>query len=510
MKKIALSLVVVLLAGIITCSVSQGAQSAGDSDAKGVSVYVEGIIASLDPYYTVEYTSWYVWNQVYETLVTVDETGNILPCLAKEYSVSGDGMTYSFVLEEGVLFHNGEELKASDVAFSINTAVNKPAMSAWTNMINRAEVTGDYTVDIHLNRLYAAFYSMVAQLPIVNEAFYSSQENSYDVGVGTGPYMYQPGMVNPNTEITCVRFDNYRKGPAAIPSVTFKIISDASTAVIQLETGELDFLMVYSVSNYAPLADSGNFNTALVEAPHTAYITMNNEREPLNNKALRQALNYATDRETITIVAYEGLAQPARMLSGASSFGVDFSDATDFGFNLDKAKEKLAEAGFPDGINFNDYGMELDYIPGSYHEKVAQCVQETWAQAGIIINLRASETYNTDCAVGTYTLCTQGGSYTTDMSFLATLYASTGINSSNYSRYSNARVDELFQQGDAITDQNQRKVIYKEICEIVIDDCPVIPIQHKQIPYVWNANLNAKVHPSNDHPWYVYEWSWKK
>lgn len=477
---------------------------------KGVNVYVEGIISSLDPYSSIEYVNWYVWNQIYETLVTVDaETGEIYPALAKEHTISEDGLTYSFVLEEGVKFHNGAEFKASDAVYSLNTAMEKPAMSSWTNMMDKAEATGDYSFDLTLKRQYAALPSMLAQLPIVNEEFYSENDNQYDIACGTGPYMLQEGKVDPNTEITAVRFDDYRKGPAAIPSVTFKVITDASTATIQLETGELDFLMVYSVSNYQPLIDTGNFNSTLVSAPHTAYISINTTVEPLDNKALRQALNYAADKETITLVAYEGLAVPAHMLCNESSFGANFSDATDFSFDLDKAKDKLTEAGFPDGIDFDDYDIELDYIPGSYHEKIAQSLKESWSQAGINVSLRASETYNSDSAAGTYTLVTQGSSFTADMSFMATMYGTDGIDATNYARYSNPKVDDLFAQGDATTDSAERLAIYKEICEIVIDDCPHIPIQHKQMPFVWNKDLNAAVYPSNDHPWYVYEWSWK-
>ncbi len=484
-----------------------GSEDISDNQ-KGVNIYVEGIMNTLDPYATIDYTSWYTWNQVYETLVRIDEIGNPVKCLAKDYSISDDGLVYTFNIEEGVKFHNGEELKASDVAYSINTAKTKPVMSSWTNMIDKAVVTGDYTVEIHLLRQYAAFFSMLAQLPIVNEKFYSAQDSNYDVGIGTGPYMYLEGSVDPNTEVTCVRYDDYRLGPAQIPSITFKVITDASTATLQFETGELDFMMVYSVSNYAPLADSGKYNYALVSAPHTAYITINNEIEPLNNKALRQALSYATDKETITLVSYEGLAVPAKMLTGPNSFGADFSGAIDFNFDLEKAKAKLVEAGFPNGINFDDFGIELDYIPGSYHEKIAQCIQQTWDQAGIKVKLRASETYTPDCASGNYTLCTQGSAYYTDTALAARLYTTSSINATNYSRYSNPRIDELFRQGDAVTDETERKAIYKEICETVIEDCPVIPTQHKQIPYVWNKDLNAKVYPSNDHNYYVYEWSW--
>ena len=264
--------------------------------------------------------------------------------------------------------------------------------------------------------------------------------------------------------------------------------------------------MVYSVSNYQPLVDTGNYNSTLIRAPHTAYIALNLEVEPLENKALRQALHYATDKDSIIQIAYDGLAEPAWALAGDDCFGVDFSDATDFSYNPEKAKEKLVEAGFPDGINFDDYGVVLEYIPGSYHEKIANCLQETWGQVGINISLRATE--NVDCANGKHTMRTTGCEYTSDMSFIASKYASKYIGSNNYAFYRNDRVDEIFDLCDQLSDQEERAKLYKEVTEIIVDDCPYIPIQHKQIPYVWNKDLNAKVYPSNEIPWFIYEWSW--
>lgn len=505
-KLLSLLMVLVMIFSMSACGSEGGEATDGE---KGVTLYAESIISSLDPYGpgAVEYTGWYTWNQVYETLVRIDDQGNTVPCLAKEYSISEDGLVYSFVLEEGVKFHNGEELKASDAAFSINHAVESPSVSAWTNMINEAVATGDYTLDIKLKNAYASFYSMVQQFPIVNEKYYTANDNN-EFGIGTGPYMYKEGSVDLDTEVTCVRFDDYRLGAAAIPSITWKIITDASTASIQFESGELDFMMCYSVSNYKPLEESGLYNAQLVNAPHTAFIALNNEVEPLNNKALRQALTYATDKKTVTVMSYEGMAEPAKALVGSNAFGADFSDAMDFSYDIDKAKEKLAEAGFPNGIDFADYGIELVYIPASYHEKIAQCVQETWGKAGITVALRASETCSADMIAGNYTMCTNGTSYTTDMSYTGKAYHSKNIGSTNYAKYVNEKVDELFDQGDVITNVEERKAIFKEISEIIVEDCPYIATQHKQIPYVWNKELNAKIYASNDHPYFIYEWSW--
>jgi len=521
-KVFAIGLSVLMLAGALSAcggggtaastAAAPAAENAGGSEApaaesgKPVNIYVESAINTLDPYKTTEYASCYIFNNIYETLIRVDENGQIIPWLAKEWTASDDGMTYSFTIQDGVKFQNGEELKASDVAFSLNTAIASDNMSQYCSMMDSAEATGDYTFDLKLKTPYGALVSMLQNLYIVNEKFYS-ENDCYDKGCGTGAYILRDGAVDLATGITCDAFNDYHLGAPSIPEINFKILNDSSTARIQLESGELDFMMIYSVSDYKPLEETGEYTMALVQAPHTAYIALNLEKEPMDNKAFRQALCYATDNESIIQIAYEGLAEPARALTGANSFGVDFTDATDFSYNIDKAKEKLAEAGFPDGINLDDYGVLIDYIPGSYHEKIANCLKDTWAKAGIQVSLRATESVATE--KGEHTMRTTGTDYRSDMSYMAGKYASKNIGSSNYAFYKNDRVDEIFEICDASSDQEERKKLYKELTEIIVDDCPYIPIQHKMIPYAWNKDLNAKVYPSNECPYYVYEWSWK-
>lgn len=503
MKKI---ISLLLACTMVMCLFAAGTVSASADAKNEVNVYVEGTIPTLDPFATGEYTACYVFNNVYEPIVRIDENGDVMSNIAKDWTVSDDGLVYTINIVEGAKFHNGEELKASDVVFSLNTAMGAAAMEGSTNMMESAEATGDYTFTLTLKAPYAALISMLSNIYVVNEAFYSAQDSNYDVACGTGAYMLRDGAVDLNTGITLDRFDDYRNGQPAIETVNLKIITDSSTASILLETGDLDFLMVSTPSYFAPLADSGNYNTALMTARHTAYIALNTTKAPLDNKALRQALNYATDNETIVIIAYEGLAVPARALTGPDSFGVDFTDATDFSFDIEKAQEKLAEAGYPDGIDLSEYGILLEYIPGSYHEKIANCLKESWAQAGINIELRATE--SVDCAAGAHTMRTTGTSYTADMSYMAGKYASWNIGSENYGFYANDRADEIFTLTQGMTDQAERAKLYKELTEIIVDDCPYIPIQHKETPYVWAKDLNAKVYPSNMQPWFIYEWSW--
>ena len=505
-KVISLLLAFMLIVSLVACG-SAPAASKGADGKDSVSVSVESVISTLDPYETLAYTSWFVFNQIYETLVTIDDNGNVQPCLANGWEVSEDGYTYTFALETGVKFHDGSDFTAEDAAYSISEAMQHPAMNTYTNMIDSVEVVDETHIACHLKRLYASFVSMMSEIPIVSKAFYSSQENNIDVGCGTGPYMLGD-KVDLNSEVVLTRFDGYRKGPAAIKDVHLLVISDGSTAVVTFETAGLDFLTVYNISSFAALEANENYSSAKCPTLHTAYTTMNLEKEPLDNKLLRQAMSYAIDYDAVIDVNYEGLASRAYALMGENCFGADFSDIVKYEYNPDLARQLLAEAGFPDGIDFADYGIEYDYIPGGYHEKIAQCIQQYWSEVGIKINLRANDNIDSDAPAGNFSIGTEGGTYTSDMAFMASVYATSGIDSNNYSRYSNPEVDKLFEEADATTDDSVRLANYKKICEIVSEDACYIPIQHKQLLYVWQKDLNAVVHLSSAHPWYVYEWSY--
>ena len=288
-----------------------------------------------------------------------------------------------------------------------------------------------------------------------------------------------------------------------------KLQVDSVTAAVSFEAGELDFMQVSNISGYQPLVDTGMFNTEAITTLHTAYIAMNNEVAPFDNKLVRQALTYAADRATMVIIAYEGLAEPARLMSSERCFGVDFSDATEYDYNLEKAKELLAEAGYPNGINFKeDFGIVMDIIGGGFYEKFATIFQQSLSEIGCTLELRASETYSSDAASGNYAIITQGMTFGYDFSYAESLYGTKGINSRNHARYSNPEVDELFAKADQTTDQNERAAYFKEIVNILVDDCPTIPVFHKKMLYAWNQDLNAVPHVAANHPYYIYEWSW--
>ncbi len=465
-----------------------------------VVVHVEAPWNTLDPHDTGAYVDMYLINQMYEQLVFVEDDGTVTPSLAEKWTVSEDGKTYTFTLRQDVKFHNGENMKASDVAFSFNRAKGMAQMYDYTVMIDSAEATGDYEVVIKLRSAFAPFLSYVAKIAILNEKFLGENSDISRTSCGTGPYVMKD--VNMNTEAHFEAFADYYKGEAAIKKIHFRIIIDTTSAIMAFKSGELDFVYP-NATTYLELSGGSDFNTAGVATLHTAAICMNNEVAPFDQVEVRQALNYATDRASMILVAFEGLAEPARLLAAEASFGVDYANAKEYPYDLDKAKELFAKHGITDlGTMYT--------ISGGYHEKIAQVLQSSLSQIGVKVEIMPMEssTLIEMMTKGEYTFGNMGLGYSNDFAYNSRYYTSGAIGSGNFDRYSNPRVDELFSLAEAETDTAKRLEYYGEAVKLITEDAPDIPVFHKQLLFAWSKDINAVPHVDSGKPYFVYEWSW--
>ena len=482
---------------------SNGGDSGTEADASGkrtdVKIYCEGVWSTLDPYGTgcTSYTNMYLANQMYECLVYVNDNNEIVPVLATDWTVSDDGLAYTFNLRQGVKFHNGETMKASDVVYSFNRAMGEAPLETYYKPIEKVEASGDNAVVITLKSVFAPFVSYLENIPIVSEK-YATANDLLTSECGTGAYKLV--SIEMNTECKMTAFDDYWKGKASIQDVTFQVITEGTTAVVAFESGDIDYMFCYNVSAFAPLKDSGKYNTALTATYHTANILLNNKVAPLDNKLVRQALSYATDRDTMIAIAYEGLAQPAYLMANTNTFGVSEDQYYNhYEYDLDKAKDLLAQAGYPNGLDLG----KMTVISGSYHEKYAQVWQQSLSQIGVKIELVGSESCVADCTAHNYVTATMGNGFTSDFA-----YNSAHYTPDNMANYDNPVVTDLFSKAASELDNTKRQDYYKQIIDIIFDECPNIPIFNKQIPWVWNKNLNATPHLNSGHPYYVYEMSW--
>ncbi len=261
---------------------------------------------SLDPTATNISITCTIVAQIFDTLLDFDTDMNIVPGLAESYEQI-DSLTYRFNLRKGVKFHNGEELKANDVIYSLKRANEKPVSGAYTAEIDMEgfETPDDYTVIIRTKEEYAPFTSLLCltHLSIVSEKAAIEAGGDANINpIGTGPFKFKSWTAGDN--ITIERFDDFWGENAKLKSVVFRIITEQSSRVVEIESGGVDAALVLPAIDYERLDADENINLVLYPSIYVRYIAFNTTQNSLADKKVRQALNYATDIDTIREVLY--------------------------------------------------------------------------------------------------------------------------------------------------------------------------------------------------------------
>ena len=476
------------------------------TEARTVVIRTPDIFQSLNPWEATGYSDGFIFNHVYETLFYVDDEGQLIPVLATGYTASDDALTYTINLVEDAVYTDGTPFTAKDVVFTYTYAKDFTVGTANHSMVESVTAIDDYTVEFKLNTVDPLFLAYTGGMPIVSEKFVTENDGNIAGKVcGTGPYdlvSYDPAV-----KAVLTAKEDYRLGAAEIKDFEIQYVADASSALVSFEAGALD-LMAIPAEMVTSIQDSGKFNTERSTPMHTAIIALNNTVAPLDNKLVRQALSYACNKEAMVMVAYEGQADVARLQANTNCFGVDFSEAPDISYNPEKAKELLAEAGYPDGLNFADFGIHMDVIAGGYHEKIAQVFQQNLADIGVTLELVSTEIPDEKAASGDYAILNEGMSYRADFSYNKRHYGSID-GYTNWFRMEDEYVNEMFIKGDLETDPEKRKDIYRELIAYIVDYCPNIPVFHKSSVYGWSKDIDGvQIYDNSARPYFVYEWKW--
>jgi len=330
-------------------------------------------------------------NNIYEQLVRYDPADKkFIPLLAESYSVSDDGLTWTFKLRKGVKFQNGDDFTAQDVKYSIERTQRLGAGAAYIwSAVEQTNVVDDQTVEFKLSYQspldivasagYAAFiYS--AKCVDENDAWIDEAK-----GCGTGPYMLKSSKWG--DEVILEKFDGYWRGWSGkhFSMVVFKKISESATRRQMIETGDATVTFELPYSDINALKNNPNV-TVYVEPSWTNLLGMfNTQKPPLDNKLVRQALSYAFPYDIVVTHAVGGYA---RQSYGAVPFGMwGFSDKLPrYNYSLDKARELLAKAGYPDG----GFKLLLTYAAGNEAEKsTAELYASELAKLNIELEIRS-------------------------------------------------------------------------------------------------------------------------
>jgi peptide/nickel transport system substrate-binding protein len=444
----------------------------------------------LDPHLTSAHSSFEILENVYDTLVTVDENLNMVPSLAESWEVSNDNLTWTFHLREGVKFHNGRDLTAEDVVYSYERIMDEETGSgvAWRfGSVESVEAVDDLTVAIHLTEPSPNLLGRIGAykgMSIVPQEIV--EDETIDTHpVGTGPFVFAEYM--PGDHVTLeANPDYWEEGKPYLDGVTFKIIPDDTVRLTNLQTGEVDWVDSLPPQRVTELATSGDVIVDKVSGGDYWYIGLNLTREPFDDPLVRQAIAYAIDRGEVAAAAKWDTATPNQgPIPVDSSWYYDYQP---YGQDLEKARELLAEAGYPDGF-------ETELMPTTFYEetvRAAQVLQAHLSQIGIDAEIRSLEwgTWLEEQGAGNFDMyiCGWIGNIDPDDFFYAQHHTDEFF---NFTGYSNPEVDELLEAGRVETDQEARKEIYNQVQQEIIDDAPYVYLYNPDVVQAWQPYVHG-------------------
>jgi len=443
---------------------------------------------TLDPAYAHDTTSSTVLQCIVDGLTELDaETLDVKPELAESWEISEDGTVYTFHLRRGVRFHNGREVTADDLKYSMERVLDPKtaADQRWVleeivgsdefsarkaDHVAGIEVLDPYTLRIRIKRPYAPFLgllSMEAASPVPREEVERLGEDFASRPVGCGPYRFV--VWKRDAYIILERYDDYWGEAPRIKYIKFKVIPEDTLALEKYLHGEFDLLMELPVKRTRDMMESRPDETKVWPMLGVYYIGFNHTKPPFrDNVKLRQALNYAVDKKAICKVILEGVPIPARgvLPPGFPSFDEELQG---YPYDPGKAKALLAEGGYPGGKGLSE--IILQYNTSEAHEAICEAIKNDLADIGVKVRLRNFEWGTHLESIRNHEPEMFRASWLADVpsedNFLQLLV--TG-KESNYSGYSSPEFDELFDKSRFSTNPDEQRRLYREANRLAVDD----------------------------------------
>ncbi|WMM25953.1 glutathione ABC transporter substrate-binding protein [Tissierella sp. MB52-C2] len=501
-KKI-LSLVITILTLSIVLSACGGGKGITRSNPEDTLVVAQGADAkSLDPHATNDQPSSRVAKQIYNTLVASNVDMEIVPALAESWE-SIDELTWEFKLVPGVKFHNGEELKASDVKFTYERMLASPSVSHIIGPVAEIKVVDDYTVQIITSEPFAPLLSHLTHTAssILNEKAVTEAGEDYGQNpVGTGPFAFDSWQSG--DRITLKASEDYFQGAAAVKTVIFRNVPEGSNRTVGLETGEID--IAYDVEPIDKNLVADNAGLELIEGPSLSsqYLGFNTQKAPFDNVKVRQAINYAVNVQEIIDVVLEGAGEVAKSPLMELIFGSN-EEIQGYSYDVEKAKELMKEAGFENGFKTSIWTND-----SPVRVRIAEIVQAQLKEIGIDASIEVVEwgAFLDRTSAGEHDMFILGWTTVTgdaDYGLYALYHSSQHGDAGNRFFYTNPEVDKLLDLGKTEVDQEKRLAAYKEAQEIIVADAPQLFLYFQTQNVGENKAIKGfELHPAGHHSLY--------
>ena len=506
-KFFALALALVLALGMTACggsdsdakppagSESTGTSSDKDGAAEQLIVLTGSDASTFDPHFCTDSATEIFNKNMYNNLVCFNSAMELQPELAEEWSISDDGMTWTFKLRQDVRFHDGTPFNAEAVKKTFERVLDEANGSPRRSVlvaISDIEAVDDYTVaittDVQTGALLQQLAHPVAAI-ISPEALETYGDDYSQHPVGTGPYKFVEWKVG--EELVLERNTDYFGGAPSVEKLLFRVVPEDATRALLLQSNQADVAMRLPVTEIERLKQQPDITISESDTVMTMYIALNNGKGALQDVRVRQALNYAVDKDVIVDDILDGMAAVADSPISLDTWG--HADTMTYPLDVEKAKALLAEAGYPDGID-----LELWTPVGRYlmDVQVSENLQAQWAKAGINVNIRQWEfqALMEEIKKGEFEMILLGWSPSTgdaDQGLYPVFHSSQFPPNSNRAFYDNKEVDALMEQAKKEIDSDKRAELYKQAQEIIMDEAAWTFLYYPKQALAYRSNISG-------------------
>ncbi len=441
--------------------------------------------------------------QIMDGLYGFDNDMKPIPLLATSYEANNDATEFTFKLREGVSFSDGTPWNAEAAKINLDRMADQTQglkRNSLFNMVKQTDIIDEYTIKIILNKPFGALIGTLAHPAGLMHSPKALKEYGKEVSqhpVGTGQFVFESWT--PGEKLVLKPNNNYWGTKTEFTSVTFKPVLESGTRVAMLQAGDADFIMVAPAEQLNVLSADPNITVHEEKSIVIRYLTMNVAKKPFDNIKVRQALNYAIDKDAYGQVAYSGHYNQMKSLIGSNV--AFFSSQEQYKYDPEKAKQLLAEAGYPDGF-------ETTLWAGNTSAAIrnSQFLQQQFAEVGVKVKLENMEAGVLEERLTKYPKGTPGDQVDVQMYLIgwspSTGDADWGLRplaateswppvSYNMAYFNNADFDQACADGLATADPAKRAEAYERAQKIVWDEAPMVFLTEDRNLFASRNNISG-------------------
>ena len=484
-KLIYLSILVLLV--LFACSQKENQKERIEKEEKKILTMAQKAeIKTLDPQKATDSVSRSIIKLINQTLVYIDNEGNIVPELAQEITKVSPKETL-IKIKNDIKFSNGETLTIDDVLFSLERAKASPKMSQDLYMIESFEKVDDRTLKI--NTLYDAgnlLHKLASGgVAIINKKAFEEDENNI---VGTGMFKLKEWVAG--EKLVLERNEFFKDSKSNIDTLVVKFVPEANSRMIMLETGEIDLARDLLPLDFQKISEDTKFTTVEVETPSNMFLGFDLRNELLADKRVRQAIAYAINNEDLVKTVFNGSASVATSPVPKITTGHN-ENSNNYPQNIEKAKQLLAEAGYPNGFN-----IELFVSEDNQRIDMAVIIQDNLKKIGINAEIKTFQwaayvsTIENPNIIKPLFIMSWNISNDDPDEVLYPLYHSSQIDAhTNVVFYKNEKFDNLISEARETTDKEKRMKLYEEAQDIIQEDLPHYTLVYPKQNFAYKASI---------------------